>query len=52
MRQYTGMIPQDLGEVSIDIINPATDKHISKYEDQTYHMARLLQTCNLLLLTV
>ena len=52
MRQYTGTVPPELGEISIDIINPATDKHISKYEDQKHKMARLLQACSLLLLTV
>ena len=36
----------------MDIIYPATDKHISKHEDQTYSMARLLQACTPLLLTV
>ena len=46
MWQFTGTVPPDLGEISIDIIYPATDKHISKYEDQTHIMARLVQACS------
>ena len=41
MGQYTGTIPADLGQISIDIIYPATDKHISKHEEQQYFMASL-----------
>ena len=38
IRQYTGTVPADLGQISIDIIHPATEKHISKHEEQQYFM--------------
>ena len=34
-------MPADLGQISIDIIHPATDKHISKHEEQRFFMASL-----------
>jgi hypothetical protein len=40
--QYTGKVPAELGEIDIDRIYPATDKHISKHEEQAYFMASLV----------
>ena len=42
MLQYTGKVPTELGEIDIDMIHPATDKHISKHEEQAYFMASLM----------
>ena len=40
--QYTGVVPEELGLIDIDRIYPATDKHISKHEEQAYFMASLM----------
>ncbi|KAK9793487.1 hypothetical protein WJX73_002981 [Symbiochloris irregularis] len=36
--KYAGILPTELAQVNIDITSPATDKHISKHQAQSYSM--------------